>query len=148
MGVLSCVIPPGFFSFLNCHLPPIAFHLVVEETFLSLLLGEIEAGPARRADCTVVYRLLSRKPEVRLLLWHSSFLALLVHKSWCTRCCAISFHCFNIVGKALEGTFCIKSFTSTVTSAGVTFGVPVRTEFWTDGVPVNDSVLPLPTPSQ
>jgi len=57
-----------------------------------------------------------------------------------------SFRCCEVVGEALEGEFCMKSFTSAVTSVGVTLGVPVRTEFRTDGV--KDSVLLLPTPSQ
>lgn len=88
------------------------------------------------------------KPDVRVLLWHGSFLALLVHNSRVQPCCTISFHCFNIAGGALEGKFCIKSFTSTVSSVGAMLGVPVRTEFWTDGVWANDSILPLPVPSQ
>lgn len=46
----SCVIPPGVFSFLNCYLPRIAF-LVMEHTFPSLFVGEIEAGAASWVPC-------------------------------------------------------------------------------------------------
>lgn len=56
-----------------------------------------------------------------------------------------SFHRLNVVGKTLQGKLCIRSFTSTGTSAAVIFGTPVRTEFWTDGVHVNDSILPMPS---
>lgn len=43
--------PSWVFSFLDCHLPPVAFLCVMEETFLSLLFGEIEAGPAGWMPC-------------------------------------------------------------------------------------------------